>query len=200
MPKKKSARVAADKFVTAATNLEGYCSSIDGSSLSDFDKTVAHEAALTRLNAEFEQLMLASLVAAINNDTAGTISARTDVVFPKHLTDPVCEYIVTGGGYFDFKGRDGLIKTLTDYLPNSQPRHYLVDAVRKQRYRTSLERLFALRNFAAHASPQSKERAKEAVGGNLSSAGAWIKRQGRFATISTDLKELAAEIKTRAPY
>ena len=58
---------------------------------------------------EFEQLMLFAIVCAINNDTK-TISDSTGVEFPKHLTDEVCEYLVLGGRYFDFKGRDGLIR------------------------------------------------------------------------------------------
>ena len=35
---------------------------------------------------------------------------------------------MTGRGYFDFKGRDGLIKTLKQYLPDD---HYLVEVVSK---------------------------------------------------------------------
>ena len=62
------------------------------------------------------------LKGAINNDTS-TLSQTVNIEFPKSLSDAVCEFIVTGGGYFDFKGRDGLIKTLKDYVPSN---HYIV--------------------------------------------------------------------------
>ena len=71
--------------------------------------------------------MLDTLVGALNNDTS-TLSTRTGFSFPKHLTDEVCRFLVTGRGYFDFKGRDGLIKTLKQYLPDD---HYLVEVVSK---------------------------------------------------------------------
>jgi hypothetical protein len=86
--------------------------------------------------------MLDTLVGAINNDTS-TLSGSTGIDFPRHLTDEVPEYIVTGGRYFDFRGRDGLIKLLRQYVPEN---HYVVDIVKRQKHRVTLERLVALRN------------------------------------------------------
>ncbi|MFV2063878.1 MAG: hypothetical protein ACC726_10260 [Chloroflexota bacterium] len=63
-----------------------------------------------------------------------------------------------------------------------------------------LERLIALRNFAAHESSQSKKAAKLATGTNMSAAGAWLKRQGRFKELSRPLQRLALEIEAGAPY
>jgi len=61
--------------------------------------------------------------------------------------------------------------------------------------------VFTLRNFAAHESKQSKR----AVLGTLKvkkigSAGAWVKRQGRFENIADSIKKLAGEIEAGAPY
>ena len=64
-----------------------------------------------------------------------------------------------------------------------------------------MDELSALRNFAAHGSKQSKKRALQVIGGQrIASSGAWLKKKGRFGTIVLKLKELADEIKERAPY
>ena len=141
--------------------------------------------------------MLSALVGAINNDTK-TLEDRTGVAFPKHLTDEVCEFLITGAGYFDFKGRSGLIKTVKSFVPEG---HYLLEAVKKPEYREALDRLSALRNFAAHESSPSKRAALEAIGGEkISSSGAWLKRQDRFEYLASRLKGLASEVEDAAPY
>lgn len=141
--------------------------------------------------------MLDTLVGALNNDTS-TLSTRTGFSFPKHLTDEVCRFLVTGRGYFDFKGRDGLIKALKQYLPDD---HYLVEVVSKPGYRNSLELLSAARNYAAHESQQSKSAFKKATGQDrVGAAGSWLKRQNRFQTIADRLKAMADEIHAEAPY
>jgi hypothetical protein len=146
---------------------------------------------------EFESLMLDCLIGAINNDST-TVSSTTGIEFPKHMTDEVCEYLITGTGYFDFKGRDGLIKTLKKFVPAT---HYLVGEVKRLKYKDALERLSALRNYAAHESAVSKRTAASAVGAQrMSSSGAWLKVQGRITTIIDKLKELAEEIEAAAPY
>lgn len=196
MPKKTSVRKAADDFVNKVREVEEYLLTIPKGT-SDKHITWAYEYAVIRLYREFEQMMLAALVGSINNDSA-TISQSTGVVFPKHLTDEVCEYLVLGGGYFDFKGRSGLIKKLKRYVPEG---HYVLDAVRQGRYKEPIDLLTALRNFAAHESSQSKRLALEATGmSRMSSAGAWLKAGRRFSSLSVKLKELGAEIGRGAPY
>ena len=167
------------------------------SGFSDAHVSWAHDYAIIRLYREFEKMILNCLVAAINNDTA-QLSQTTGISFPKHLTDAVCEYIIVGDGYFDFRGRDGLIKTLKTYLPEN---HYLVMIVKEGAYRTALEQLSTLRNFAAHDSKPSKERALRAINGQrMASAGAWLKTQNRFGDMSTSLIHLARKIYRTAPY
>jgi hypothetical protein len=107
-------------------------------------------------------------------------------------------YVIVGDGYFDYRGREGLIKTLKKFLPDD---HYLITIIKKQAYKDALERLSALRDFAAHYSKPSKKRALEAIGGQkLSASGAWLKRQQRFAQIADKLKRLADEVSRAAPY
>jgi hypothetical protein len=196
MPRKKSVRSAAEKFIERSDALSDYYVNAVAARLSAQEATWAVEAAIIKLSVYFEHLMLEALVGAINNDTT-TVSSSVGIPFPKHLTDEICEYLVTGGGYFDFRGRDGLIKLLRRFVPED---HYLLQAVSRQKYRIALERVVALRNLAAHESRKGKAAARLAVNGNVASAGAWLKRAGRFNDINARLKELAEEIRDAAPY
>ncbi len=196
MPRKKSVKRAAQDFVSAGTSTARFLSTVCKGQ-SDEHQSELHDHAVIVLYRAFESLMLQALIGAINNDTT-TISSTTGVAFPTHLTDEVCGYLITHGGYFDFKGRDGLIKVLKQFVPE---KHYLVEAVKKAKYKEAIEQLCALRNFAAHLSPQSKRAALKAIGlERISSAGAWVKRGNRFADISDSLTELAREIEAAAPY
>lgn len=195
MPKKKSIKGSANKFKTETDKILAFLTASAG--LGDEHVSWCHDLAIIRLYRAFESLMLDALVGALNNDTS-TLSTRTGFSFPKHLTDEVCRFLVTGRGYFDFKGRDGLIKTLKQYLPDA---HYLIAIVSKPAYRDSLERLTAARNYAAHESQQSKAAFKKATGQNrVGAAGSWLKRQTRFSEIANKLKAMADEIHAAAPY
>ena len=196
MPRKKSVKHSAQVFREAANDITTF---LTNASVNQSDQHVSwlHNYGIIRLYREFESLILDALVGAINNDTA-TVSATTGIVFPKHLTDEVCEFLITGTGYFDFKGKSGLVKTLKEFVP---PTHYLVTTVKKPTYNDSLERLSTLRNFAAHESAPSKRAALEAIGGErIESSGAWLKREGRFQVIVENLKALATDIENAAPF
>lgn len=196
MPRKKSVKKQATDFRGTVGYLVAFVERAKRGRLGDRDISIIYETALIKLHSAFERLILNALVGVINNDTT-TLAAMTGIDFPKHLTDEVCEYIVTGGGYFDFRGRNGLIQELRKYLPSG---HYLLTVVMDPAYKQSLERTFALRNFAAHESAYSKRAARNAVGVNLSSAGSWLKRQNRFEDIAGSLANLAREIDQQAPY
>jgi hypothetical protein len=197
LPKKKSVKRSARAFVDQTNDLMAFCQTVDGAGLSAQHITWAYELALIKLSAHFEHLILHALVGAINNNT-GTLSATTGVVFPEHLTDEVCEYLIIRNGYFDFRGRDGLIDLLKRFVPDT---HYLVQAVKKPKQRAPLELMLALRNFAAHESRQAKKAALEALGTKrVASAGSWVKRQRRFSAMATSIKALAGDIEAGAPY
>ncbi len=196
MPRKKSVKKSAERFIEQVDKIKEFVEDAK-KNLGDRHVTWAYEYAIIRLYREFETLVLDALVGAINNDT-GTISQRTGVRFPKHLTDEVCRYLIVGTGYFDFKGRDGLIKKLKLFVPEN---HYLVEIIRHDKYKEVLEKLPALRNLAAHNSLVAKRKAKKVTGQNrMPEAGAWLKRRGRFEQIADTLRDLAKEIKQRAPY
>ena len=141
--------------------------------------------------------MLDSLSGAINNDLT-TFSNLVGVEFPKHLKYESCEFLIIGTGYFDFKGKSGLIGILKKYVPAN---HYLITITKQTKYHQTLDRLSALRNFAAHDSGKSKNAALKSVGQQrIRSAGSWLKTQNRMQNIIDKLKELATEIELAAPF
>ena len=110
----------------------------------------------------------------------------------------VCEYLIHGDGYFDFAGRDGLIRTIKKVVPTA---HWRPTIVSDAAYREPLDKLSALRNFAAHDSAVSKKRALQAIGQErMASSGAWLKIQNRLDAICTSLKAMAARLEAAAPY
>lgn len=196
MPRKKSIKGSADWFVQRAAEIDDFLSAVSEGQSAEHVSWL-HGYAIIKLYRIFESFILDCLIGAINNDT-GTLSAKAGIPFPKHLTDEVCEYIITGQGYFDFKGRDGLIKTVKGYVPDN---HYLLSTIKQQKYKEALEQLSALRNYAAHESFKSKKAALDAIGAErIGTAGSWLKRQGRYSRIADKLKELATEVKGHAPY
>jgi len=196
MPRKKSVKHSAQDFRIAADEITAFLTKVSGGQ-TDEHITWLYNYAIIRLYREFESLVLDALVGAVNNDTA-TVSTTTGVKFPTHLSAEVCEFLITGTGYFDFKGRNGLIKTIKDFVPDTQ---YLVATVKKPAYKDALEQLSSLRNFAAHESDQSKRSVLKAIGGErIASSGAWLKRENRFQDIADRLKALATELENAAPY
>jgi hypothetical protein len=173
--RKKSIKLATTEFNKEVDKTISFLELVSNGQ-SDEHITWLHNYAIIRIYKEFEGLMLDALVAAVNNDTS-TLQATTDVKFPKHLTDEVCEFLITGTGYFDFKGRSGLIKTLKSFIPDH---HYLVTTVKKPLYKRA-----ALDAVAAK---------------KLASSGAWLKRQNRFLNIANKLRALSTELHGLAPF
>ena len=165
--------------------------------LTDDDVPWCYDLAIIRLYRKFEDLMLSCLVALINNDAA-TFSEHKERKFPKHMSVEVCEYLICGDGYFDFAGRDGLLRNIREVVPTN---HWLYVIVKDSKYKASLDKLSALRNFAAHGSSVSKERALKAIKQKrMPSSGEWLVSQKRFDAICEDLKKMAEQIELKAPY
>jgi hypothetical protein len=196
VPRKKSVKHSAHEFRDAVDDILAFVATVSRGQ-SDEHISLLHNYAVILLYREFEAMMLDALVGAVNNDTE-TIAKATGIDFPKHLTDEVCEFLITGTGYFDFKGRDGLIKTIKSFVPDT---HYLLVEVKKPKYKDNIELLCALRNFATHGSDQSKRAVLKALGlERISSSGAWLKKQDRLTRLGESLKDLARDIETAAPY
>ena len=196
--RKKSIKLAAQTFVTNVDEIVAFTQRGGAAApLTEQDQSWCYDLAIIRLYREFEDLILSCLVALINNDTT-TLSQLKKRTFPKHMNVEVCEYLICGDGYFDFAGRDGLLKTIKKIVPNG---HWLPTIVGDAAYSNALKKLSALRNFAAHDSTVSKKRALEAIGQErMSSSGAWLKKQNRFATVCNSLKAMAQQIDAAAPH
>lgn len=194
--RKSSIKLSAQTFRSDATSIVLFADH-GKAALSAQEASWAYDAAIIRLYRSFENLMLDALVGAINNDTAH-LATKASISLPKHLSRDVCEYLVVGSGYFDFKGRDGLIKLLKKFVPDT---HYLVVTVKKATYRDALERMSALRNYAAHGSSQAKQAALTATGQQrIGSAGSWLKGHQRLKDIADKLSALASELEAAAPF
>ena len=195
MPRKKSIKALAKEYLKVSDAIVEYFN-LTAALKEEYSQWCA-DYAIIRLYREFETLMLGALAGAINNDAA-TISTTVGFNFPKHMSDNVCRYLVIGTGYFDFKGRDGLIKTAREFVPDS---HYLVTVLKDAKYKDALERISAFRNLAAHDSEKAREAARKAIGGTkIGTVGSWLRAGGRFTDISDSLKALAQDIEKKAPY
>ena len=196
--RKKSIKLAASAFRTNVDEILAFTQRTKaGGPLTDMDESWCYDLAIIRVYREFEDLMLSCLVALINSDST-TFSNHKKRKFPEHMNVEVCEYLICGDGYFDFAGRSGLINTIKKVVPAT---HWLPIIVKDAAYTDALDKLSALRNFAAHDSAVSKKRALEAIGQErMSSSGAWLKKQNRLDTICTSLKTMAQQIEAAAPY
>ena len=196
--RKKSIKLAARTFVAHTDEIIEFpqrC--VATGPLTDQDLSWCFDLAIIRLYPEFEDLMLSCLVAQINIDTT-TFSQLKKRSFPQHMNVEVCEYLICGDGYFDFAGRDGLIKTIKKIVP---AKLWLPTIVADDAYTDALKKLSALRNFAAHDSSVFKKRALDSIGQKrMSSSGAWLKKQKRFTTICASLKLMADRIEAKADY
>lgn len=195
MPKKLSIKTRVADFRTSCDEILHFVIRMS-TDASKKDSTWLHEYAILRLYRSFEDFIAWVLVGCLNQNSQ-TLSDQTGIAFPKHLSVPVCRYLMTGGGYFDFRGRDGLIRTSKRLLGAD---HDIVAIVRHKDYVDSLDKLCALRNFAAHGSEHAKAQAKRTTQTNMSSAGAWLKSDNRLRKIAEDLNDLARSIEEAARF
>ena len=197
MPKKKSVRLATTRFNDTCDDIMTFVEKA-GRGLTQRQVSWCYDYAIIALYKAFEGLMLGAIVGAINNNPGRTIAKRAGIAFPKHLTDEMCHYLILKDGFFDFRGRSGLVKEIKRYLPDD---HYILVAVKQARFKSALDKLCTLRNFAAHTSLVSKRAALAAIGGKrIHSAGNWLKKQDRLKSIANRMAELANDIGSAAPY
>ncbi len=201
--KKKSIKLAAENFVENTDEIRKFTKRAEAH-LTREDQYWCYDLAIIRLYREFEDFMLNCLIALINSDPTAFKEELKERDFPDHMNVAVCEYLICGDTYFDFKGRSGLIEEIKTFVDKE---HWLPKIVGHEDYKDALDRMCALRNFATHNSIVSKRRAlkaitpeKEISRKKMLSSGAWLSSQGRFNKICKELKGLAEEIKAEAPY
>ena len=196
--KKKKIKSSAGDFVKNTNEIINFTvCSVAAASLTGQHKSWCFDLAIIRLYREFEYLMQSCLIALINNDSE-TFSQVKNRKFPLHMSVAVCEYFVCGDGYFDFRGWDGLISTIREFVPKG---HWFLEVVKNPKYKADIDKLVALRNFAAHGSAVSRKSALKAIDQKrLLSSGAWLKNKRRFNKICESLKRMAEEIEAEAPH
>ena len=164
--------------------------------LSDAHVSLIYGGAVIRLYAAFERMMIGALTGTTDSGTP-ELSDTTGIRFPEHLADEVCEYIIIGNGRFNFRARDGLTGEIRKDVPGI---HHLVQAVRESGYRTSLDRLRALRNRTAHDGPAPRRNALRSTGRRrMGPAGSRLKRRDRLEGTFSSLPRLSEETGGQAP-
>ena len=195
--RKKSGKNSAHKALKRLAETEQFIAEVNAAGLSKDAISRAHGMAIIETAITLERLVLECLIVAINNDVS-VIRTETKVNFPAHLQDDVVEFIVVGNGYFDFRGgRAGIIKEVKRYLPDN---HWVAQSA-KRLDAVCIDQLVALRNWAAHESPQSAKKAKVAIGHQRArSAGSWAKVNGRILELTGAVRAFAEDVQASAPY
>lgn len=187
-----------DRFTGDLDRISGY---VDRCNIvfkeEDLYLTYSYENAILMVYKSFEIFIERLLISCLNHDHS-CFEEKYGIALGKHINDDVCEFLITKGGFFDFSGYDGLIKTLGEILGS---RHRLIALIKGNDYKSYIEQLCLSRNYAAHNSKHSKERARKAFGlKQIGSAGSCLKQQNRFVTIVNKLKELSDEVKRKDIY
>ncbi len=163
----------------------------------DLYLSYSYENAIMMVYKSFEVFIERLLISCLNHDHS-CFEEKYGIALGKHINDDVCEFLITKGGFFDFKGYNGLIKTLSEILGKG---HRLIALIKGSDYKTYIEQLCAIRNYAAHNSKQSKISAKKAFGLQLiGTAGSCLKQQNRFPNIVDKLIVLSEEVKQTEIY
>ena len=182
-----------DKFLAAISKIENYVDKCDEVfSDNKLFLSYSYENAVIMLYREFENFILEILIYCLNHDHSN-FERTYNIKLGKHINYDVCQYLITNGGYFDFKGRSNLSKVLNSLIGKE---HNAAKTFKKTEYKDVLEQLFALRNYAAHNSSQSKKAALKAYNlQKIGSAGSCLKQQNRLDNMIKDIKALTIEIK-----
>ena len=152
----------------------------------------SYENAIIMTYRSFEHFILRIMISCLNHDHSH-FEENYGIKLGRHINDDVCEFLITKGGYFDFKGNGDLKKMLNKTIGQKHP---IVKVFGNGTYSKTIQKLYVLRNYAAHNSPQAKKAVLNEF--NLKrakSAGSILKQQGRFQSIISELEQLAIDIK-----
>jgi hypothetical protein len=109
------------------------------------------EAFVLRIAAIWEVLVESLLIDCLNRDSS-SLGKHLDLPLDKNLKRPVCEAIVSGLRYFDFRNVNSLKKETKNILV---PRHNPFLAIPKDAER-KIDESFVIRNYLAHYSSMAK--------------------------------------------
>jgi hypothetical protein len=117
----------------------------------DREKRELIEAFVLRIAAIWEVLVESLLIDCLNRDSS-TLAKHLDLSLDKDLKRPVCEAIVSGLNYFDFRNFSSLKKETKKILV---PRHNPFQAISKDAAR-KIDEFFVIRNYLAHYSSMAR--------------------------------------------
>ena len=109
------------------------------------------EAFVLRVAAIWEVLVETLLIDCLNRDSTA-LAKHLGLPLDKHLKRPVCEAIVSGLNYFDFRNSGTLKKEAKKLLV---PRHNPFQAIPKDAAR-KIDEFFVIRNYLAHYSSMAR--------------------------------------------
>ena len=183
-----------DEFIRNMNEIEGYinrCKTV----FSGEDKYLSfcYENAIIMLYKAFEKFILRTMISCLNHDHSH-FEEKYGIKLGNHINDDVCEFLITKGGYFDFKGRGGLNKILNATIGSN---HNVGKTIKNNKYGKTIDQLCSVRNYAAHNSTQAKKTVMEVYGlERISSPGSFLKKQNRFSALIAGLTELANDVKS----
>ena len=144
---------------------------------------------------EFEEVISSRLSAPVNHDMS-SLGRKKNVKLPENLSGFPCEYLVLGEHYFDFNGKDSLIRSILN------DGTILLNLIQKNMYKDQFTILCNMRNHAAHSSEKSRKAALSASGRTSS----WPKAITRGSQITRfsypvkSLKILVSNVEVQARY
>lgn len=187
-----------EQFISELDKIANYISRCNAVfSEEELHLSYSYENAILMTYKAFEIFVKRIMISCLNHDHS-FFESKYGIALGKHINDDICEFLITKGRYFDFRGYSGLVDTLKGILGNNHP---FISIVKQDTHKGYIDQLCAARNYAAHNSKQSKEAAKKAFGlTSISSAGSCLKKADRFSNIISGLKALANEIKTTTLY
>ena len=182
-----------DSFIAELASIDRYiskCKEVFGDE--KLYLSYSYENAIIMTYKAFEQYALRTMIACLNHSHAH-FEEEYSIKLGKHINDDVCEFLITNGGFFDFKGRSGLTQKLNKVIGKDNP---TAKVFKKDEHKPLIDKLCAIRNYAAHNSTQSKKSAMNVYDlHRISSAGSCLKQQNRFKEIIDGLIALANDVK-----
>lgn len=198
--KKKSPETSLARYREAVEEIRGFIANVTAQNISGDGAAHWYDHAVISAYREFEKFILDISIARINRDPKAFYSA-IGVEFGQHIGADQCAFLLVGDGYFDFKGHSGLVDVLSKAAGKPSP---MVDAAKVPESRKAFEILTGLRNFVAHGSDQSVDKALAAMRNweparkNLGRAGVWLRTvvggQTRFERLLNQIDTLCASL------
>ena len=182
-----------DEFTENINEVERYINKCKTVFVEDKDYLYySYENAVILLYKSLEKFILRTMISCLNHDHSH-FEAKYGIKLGNHINDDVCEFLITKGGYFDFKRKSGLNKVLNAAIGAN---HNIGKVIKQTKYGPTIDQLCTARNYAAHNSVQSKREVMEVYKlERISSPGKFLSQKNRLQKLINGLKDLSDEVK-----